>query len=93
MFSSFAFNSSGKLFPSNTTPMCSFVSLSSVVEPSISTTPLSFSVKSSMAFIVVDFPAPFSPISPTILPHGTLNDTSLSSKSSYFFFFFSILIP
>ena len=46
--------------------------------------PASLWVKPKMALIVVLFPAPFSPISPTIAPCGTSNDTSDKENSLYF---------
>ena len=39
-----------------------------------------------MAFIIVDLPAPFLPITPSISPFSRLNDTFLSAQNSLFLF-------
>ena len=43
-------------------------------------------INPTMAFIKVDLPAPFAPISPIILPSFTLNDTSLKAVTLTFLF-------
>ena len=53
-----------------------------VFVPNISIVPLSLFNSFRMRLIVVLFPAPFSPINPTILPFGTCNDTLFSVKPS-----------
>ena len=54
----------------------------------INTSPESLSIISRIELSVVLFPAPFSPINPTIFPFGTLNETLSKRKSSYFFVMF-----
>ena len=76
-------STSGKLFPSNTTPTCPSVSASGVSFPSTLTVPASFFTRPSAAPISVLLPAPFSPISPTTVPRGTCRVTSSRWKRGY----------
>lgn len=46
--------------------------------------PASLCTTPKMTLSVVLFPAPFSPISPTIVPRGTSNDISDKENSLYF---------
>ena len=47
--------------------------------------PLSFFISPKIELIVVLFPAPFSPISPTMLPDGMLKEMLSNTKLLYFF--------
>ena len=82
----FAVKYSDKKLSSNTTPVSSFISFSffTLSFPNIFIVPSDL-VIFNIDLIVVVLPAPFSPISPTIQPCGTLKLIFLSSKSLYFF--------
>ena len=66
-----------------TTPILSLISISLWIWsfPKIKISPQSFRISFSMQLIVVDFPAPFSPISPIITPRGTVKLKPSSIKS------------
>ena len=77
---------SGRFIVSKTTPIFSFTSSSfwMLSFPKIWISPSSRRIRFKIAFIVVDFPAPFSPIKPIIQPRGSVKETWSSAKSSYF---------
>ena len=86
-FTSFILSSSGKPQPDKTTPISDFSALVSFCTsfPYIFMFPPSFRAAPVKRFIIVLFPAPFSPISPIMLPSGMLKDTLFSVKFLYFF--------
>ena len=77
LFNFFAVKASGKLLPSKTTliRLRTELSISQSCLPKISMLPAPLFIRPRIALIVVLFPAPFSPINPTIAPLGTVNET------------------
>ena len=76
---------SWKWLSSNTTPVCCLIDFSCSIwsMPSTRTFPPSLRIILSMSLIVVVLPAPFSPMSPIMLPPGSEKLTSSSVKPLY----------
>ena len=88
VFTFLQFRLMGKYASSSTTPMSSLASANSgllLSMPSTSMLPESGSMAFIMSFMVVDLPAPFSPMRPIMLPSGRLRVRLSSVKSRYVF--------
>ena len=86
MFISDGVNTSDKKLSSKTTPISSFIVFSFFLlsNPNTFISPILVLIKFSIDFIVVLFPAPFSPIKPIIIPFGRLKLMFFNSKLLYF---------